>query len=475
MARTARALGISHGLVHSQDTLCTRQHSVPALVQVLGRDGAMCSILAVFRLARLCATNFPSGATRMGSLLRLHVVATEGHACGSAPLDVELGRTKHSIGKGHRSYMLVVPTSYQPTSRTPLVLLGPGSRMGPSLMLDVSDFESFATAHGVVVAVLVGATKNELSVRRRLSSAKHGGDAAYLEAVVNDVSSRLCIDPLQVSCAGFSRGARFCSKIGASIPNALSAVVAVSGLRSPRELAKPTPVLTFHGTADGVNPYHGGGPKYWGASVPSVVEHWRDLNQCQSSFHLCAGEVEAIVHSTCAENADVILVLLHHAGHHWPRLPDQSDANAVVWAFLEQHSGAQRAAPPTELYARGSLAGLQLLPCDGGPDTPSEAPPQATEAPPMPLANIQFDDSADMLPASSSLSYFVSRWDERADGANWFQAEWAASSLPCAGLEGCTVRGVPTILGCTLAVVVVALALWRVVGSAQRTVRHAML
>lgn len=84
-------------------------------------------------------------------------------------------------------------------------------------------------------------------------------------------------------------------------------------------------MITFHGTADTINPYWGGGKAdYWGPeSVPQVVEQWAEFNGCTktSGTQLSPG-IWYTNHSACRENADVVLVSVRDGSHMWPFLSE---------------------------------------------------------------------------------------------------------------------------------------------------------
>jgi len=86
-------------------------------------------------------------------------------------------------------------------------------------------------------------------------------------------------------------------------------------------------LIAFHGTADTTNPYWGGGKAdYWGpTSVVESAAQWAEFNGCAitTGKQLSLG-ISYINHSSCRENADVVLVSVRDAGHEWPYLSEHS-------------------------------------------------------------------------------------------------------------------------------------------------------
>jgi polyhydroxybutyrate depolymerase len=61
-----------------------------------------------------------------------------------------------------------------------------------------------------------------------------------------------------------------------------ASIAPVGGLRHPTPCpaTRPVPVLAFHGTADPVDPYNGGGQASWTYSVPQAAQSWASQDQC---------------------------------------------------------------------------------------------------------------------------------------------------------------------------------------------------
>jgi len=154
-------------------------------------------------------------------------------------------------------------------------------------------------------------------------------EVAYAEAVLQDISLRYCIDQNKMFCTGLSNGGRLCGRFASEMP-VFSAMAIISAIRYPvpnhRPRTKPLRLISFHGTADPINPYWGGvKAPYWGpASVVQVTEQWAEFNGCTktSGTQLSPG-ISYTNHSGCKENADVVLVSVRDGSHMWPFLSDR--------------------------------------------------------------------------------------------------------------------------------------------------------
>jgi polyhydroxybutyrate depolymerase len=169
-------------------------------------------------------------------------------------------------------------------------------------------------------------------------------DVAFIAQAIAAIEQAYPIDPKRVYVAGMSGGARMASQLGCDLSTLVAAVAPVAGLRfpSPCNAERPVPVIAFHGTADTVNPYDGGGQAYWTYSVPSAAQQWAAHNGCRPtpSSGQPAANVRRSSYEGCSASADVDLYTIDGAGHEWPGAPGQTnaiDANAAMWAFFQTH------------------------------------------------------------------------------------------------------------------------------------------
>lgn len=180
-------------------------------------------------------------------------------------------------------------------------------------------------------------------------------DIRFLSELVPTLARAYCIDESRVYVTGFSGGARTASQLACDASSVFAAVAPVSGLRRPDPCpaGRAVPVVSFHGTADPVDPYLGQGQAYWTYSVPDAERRWAQQDGCASTPATArpAAGVTATTYSGCRDAADVVLYTLAGEGHEWPggptlpkaltrRLGPQStavDADAAIWAFFAAH------------------------------------------------------------------------------------------------------------------------------------------
>jgi polyhydroxybutyrate depolymerase len=266
---------------------------------------------------------------------------------------------------GHLRMAIVhVPTGYRDTTPTALVLNLHGSQSTARAQETFSGMDATADAHTFIVVYPQGdipaGSGFEWNVPGqplfggRKVPAGSPDDVVFLEQLVNQLDRTYCVDRTHVGVTGFSGGARMASQLGCDASSVFAAVAPVSGLRfpSPCPSTRPVSVVSFHGTADPVDPYDGNGQAYWTYSVPTAAARWGTHNGCSptpSTAHLSS--VVLTSYRSCTGGTAVDLYTIAGEGHEWPggpKLPrrltkslgPQSDAisaNDVMWTFFTAH------------------------------------------------------------------------------------------------------------------------------------------
>jgi polyhydroxybutyrate depolymerase len=187
-------------------------------------------------------------------------------------------------------------------------------------------------------------------------------DVRFIADAIGAISDRLCIDPRMIYATGLSGGARMASVLACALSSRIAAIAPVAGVRagnpdpadptrpdpSTCQPLRPVPVIAFHGEADPVNPYAGGGQAYWRYSVPTALTRWATLNRCaaQPATATVTSTVDRLTFGQCSRHGDVELYRSNIGGHSWPGAPattgfglaDMSiSANELMWRFFRHH------------------------------------------------------------------------------------------------------------------------------------------
>jgi len=178
-------------------------------------------------------------------------------------------------------------------------------------------------------------------------------DVEFIAQAVREVERRYCVDSHRVFVTGLSGGGRLASDLACRLPAIFAAAAPVSGLRFPEACdgAPPVAIVSFHGTADLIDPYNGHGPAYWTYSVREAAGRWAVHDGCSpggTTTTLEGGVQQLVFH--CPAGA-VTLYTITGAGHTWPGGPALApgleawlgpeshaiDATAVMWRFFQNH------------------------------------------------------------------------------------------------------------------------------------------
>jgi polyhydroxybutyrate depolymerase len=270
-----------------------------------------------------------------------------------------------TVAGRNRTVIVHVPTGYSGSRQVPLVLNMHGSGATAANQEAFTGMDATADSDGFVVAYPQGLIPDGSGydwnvpgvplVGGRVVPAGSADDVTFLTSLVHILEQRYCIDSTRVYATGFSGGARIASQLACDASAIFAAVAPVSGLRRPTPCpaTRPVPIVSFHGTADPVDPYDGDGQAYWTYSVPQAARDWAAQDRCSSAPATSVPAAGATLtrYSQCAGDATVELYSLGGEGHEWPDGPhlprsltgllgpqsDAVDANAVMWAFFAAH------------------------------------------------------------------------------------------------------------------------------------------
>ena len=273
-----------------------------------------------------------------------------------------------------RTYIVHVPGGFEPGKAAPLVLAlhgggGSGDRTDDLMKLTpVADREHF------VVAFPDGIGHNWNDGRKDGGSEAHEkdiDDVGFLRGLIDELSSKLPIDPKRVYAMGISNGAMMSGRLACDLSDRIAAVglVAGSGPVGLGEMCKPVrpvPFLAFNGTKDRLVPYNGGTipallPWRDHGTVISVAELksvWLNDNGCSPTPVVTElpdtdtrddTRVIREAYGSCKAGADVVFYRVEGGGHTWPGgrqyLPERwvgktnrdVSASDVIWRFFSEH------------------------------------------------------------------------------------------------------------------------------------------
>ena len=243
----------------------------------------------------------------------------------------------------------------------------------------VTGLSAYGKAHGFITV-----TPQVQETVPHWDDAPGSADRAFIVDLLDHIESTRCVNLRRVYIAGYSNGAFMTSSMVCELGGRLAAVATVAGIQAPAGCHpnRPVPVIAFHGTADPLVPYHGGGmtaaakaligpdgtgtfgslvgtPAIAGiapltAPIPTELARWASRNHCapHATSTKAAADVTLIAFR-CPNHDTVELYQEDGDGHTWPgskftNLPAVRaklgpttfaiNADQLIWAFFRSHS-----------------------------------------------------------------------------------------------------------------------------------------
>lgn len=269
-----------------------------------------------------------------------------------------------------RSYVLYVPTTYDPSTSTPLVLLLHGRTVNAATQAYTSNMNAIAEREGFI-ALYPDGLDNQWNYG--LGIPEYGtpvpDDDRFLNTLLDDLQQELNIDEQRLYVTGLSNGGLMTQRLACLEADRFAAFASVAatapfGLTQWCEGTAPVPMLFIQGTADGIMPWDGvqmahpisGEPFYVTAPMDNTMAFWALHNECDTEFEQTPvenndeGSMAVIFDFVgCPDDAPLRLFGVIGGGHVWPGVRDfESDvlgevnmdfnASEVIWDFFQQHT-----------------------------------------------------------------------------------------------------------------------------------------
>ena len=268
-----------------------------------------------------------------------------------------------------RTYLVHVPPKYDPKKPTPVVLIFHGAMANAAITVLFTGLSEKADAAGFIAVYPNGtgrATGNTLLTWnagniKGLLGVFQPNDLAFVRRLLDELPSQVNVDRKRIFATGMSNGAMMCYHVAAAMPDRIAAIAPVAGTMTADsvKLARPVPVMHFHGVKDMLVPFAGPHPKTPDIisfkSVNETMQLWAKANGCPATPKVMpepprpgqAGKVTRTTYGPGKDGAEVVMFTIDGAGHTWPgrKCPVKFlggstlaiAANDLMWDFFERH------------------------------------------------------------------------------------------------------------------------------------------
>jgi polyhydroxybutyrate depolymerase len=257
------------------------------------------------------------------------------------------------VGRDARTFRLHVPSSYDPTAATPVVLNFHGFGSNGEQQDQLSGMSAKADQSGFVAVHPEGlGDPQSWNAGNCCGFAQETNvdDVSFVNAMLDELEARLCVDPHRIFVTGMSNGAFFAERLGCELASRVAAIAPVAGVLVEPTCSptRPVPVMEFHGTLDPLEPFEGD-PAIGLPSAPDDFADWAMRDGCPDELTQTYDDrdSECASFERCAEGTQVTLCTIQGGGHTWPGgepLPwlgyttPYLSATEAMWAFFQGHA-----------------------------------------------------------------------------------------------------------------------------------------
>ena len=249
-----------------------------------------------------------------------------------------------NVGGMTRQYRLTVP---QAEAGVPLAVMV-GFHGGGGAYDDYPQeeaFRSLGAEQGVIMAYPRGAVVAPNEGEWQLNTSDDMmHDIDFINALLDDLSTRYCVDITRLYATGYSLGSMFIYEVACQMNDRFAAVASFAGSMpisvNSCEMVNKLPVMHIHGTDDSIIPYSDEWDwKSWPSvgpmmDIPQLMEFWGDQNGCQDVDWTDNSDGRHVVYDGCDEGVRVEHHRLDGHGHWWPQTIDGVSTHQVMWNFM---------------------------------------------------------------------------------------------------------------------------------------------
>lgn len=267
-----------------------------------------------------------------------------------------------------RSYYLYIPSTYNNTNKTPMLIALHGRNGDGQRMATLTDFNSRADQGKFIVVYPDGKQDSWNYLHDIPGSAGGADDSDFLYQVIDEVKQNYNIDSKRMYLTGISNGGFMTQRLACNKNFQIAAFASVAASAYAIMPAYcnnnyPVNILYLHGTEDRLVPWQGLGIKddtgtqqRVTLSMTESLKFWSNRNGCSDYVtrrdippkdNSTQSRVRVFSANQCRGNTEVELYAIIGGGHNWPGvagiIPESVagqvnmdiHASDVIWSFFK--------------------------------------------------------------------------------------------------------------------------------------------
>lgn len=283
-------------------------------------------------------------------------------------LDLATGNTAFQLNAGGANHdvQIFVPSSFDGTPK-PAVLNWHGLGSNGPEQAGFSDYETLAEKEGFIAVHATGVPApgdDRNSWELPQFDEPNRNDVSFARELIDELIASYCVDAKRVYSTGMSNGGFFTSVLVCKLADKIAAASSIAGTTHTDscEPSRPVPYLSFHGTADAVVKFEGGGSVLLPADADDAMLEFFDqvmpieFAEFATDFN-CAAEpdiakvaedVTRYDYVGCDDGVQLSFYEVAEGTHTWPGSPagpllggyttTSIDATALSWELFKQYS-----------------------------------------------------------------------------------------------------------------------------------------
>ncbi len=258
-----------------------------------------------------------------------------------------------------RTYLLHLPTDYQESDKSPLVIAMHGGFGSAANLQNQSQLSQKADQENFIVVYPEGVRAGLFNIRTwnagwccGKASESDVDDVGFINALMDTLIEKYAIDEDRIYATGMSNGGFMSFRLACELSDRIAAIAPVAASMSMVECT-PTeklPVIQFHSYLDASVPPQGGigsGPSdHYNPPLDSVLNFWADIDSCSNvnDTIVNSNQYTHIAWTGCSCNYRIEHYISKDGGHSWPGgmatplgdpVSDFVNASDLMWSFFE--------------------------------------------------------------------------------------------------------------------------------------------